>query len=175
MTKTLLSASATMGVGDWSPYNATRSKASPRVDLYPSSVIRCFSMWSHVAIQRYFLSVLERPVPFRVDRYPSSSFTIVVQCLRTSGASLASSGGMEAASSFMRSRTPSRECSSPEMVSISDRDSRTSRTNAGRARDVLEMALLVEKQPMVIDLSMAAAAAQLGQRLFFVVCLCVGV
>ena len=51
------------------------------------------------------------------------------------------------------SRTLSRECSSAEMVSNSERDSRTSRTNWWMLVDVLTIELLTARQPVVTDLT----------------------
>lgn len=77
---------------------------------------------------------------------------MLVQCSSNGGVRLASASGKLEASSFRISRTPSREWSSARTASSSARDSLTSRMKPRRVGDVFEIALLVAKQAVEMDL-----------------------
>lgn len=77
---------------------------------------------------------------------------MLVQCSSRGGVRFASASGKLEASSFRMSRTPSREWSSARTASSSARDSLTSRMKPRRVGDVFEIALLVAKQAVEMDL-----------------------
>lgn len=135
-----------------STHNPTRSVTTARVDLYPSSVSLNFSMSPRIAIHLYFLSLAERPSPLQTCIYPSIWCTMLVQCSSKGGVRLANASGKLSASSFRISRTPSREWSSARTASSSARASLTSRMKLRRVGEVFEIALLVAKHAVEMDL-----------------------
>lgn len=83
---------------------------------------------------------------------PSNSFKIAKQVSSTAEVFRASSGGKEETSSLRRSTIRSRECSSFEMTSKSERDSRTSRTKREMEDEVFAIVSHTPKQAVLIYL-----------------------
>lgn len=109
-------------------------------------------MWFLLAIQRDCLSTLDTELRSRTETHPSSSLRIARHVSRTAGVLRARCGGNDDASSLTSSTTASRDSNSLDMMSNSERDSRTCRTNWAMDDSVVAMALLTPKQLVLMDL-----------------------